>query len=85
MKKAQKLLLLAKQGKEYTVFTRRWWKDNPSYPDGLEPHLGHKKIIAHAETEDDARRMCQRWEEDNRHKKNKYSLKAEFTKTINLT
>lgn len=27
----------------FRVFTRRWWKGNPNYPNGLEPYAGGRK------------------------------------------
>ena len=29
----------------YRVFTRVFWKHNPDYPNGLEPHLGRKHTL----------------------------------------
>jgi len=41
----------------YSVFTRVWWKDNPSWPNGLEPYAGAPKhyLDRHVETEQEAR------------------------------
>ena len=49
--------------KRYVIFSRRWWKDNPDWPTGREPHLGRKKFIARAQYEDDARTICKEWTE----------------------
>jgi len=44
----------------YEVFTRNWWKENKSWPDGLEPDGGARKHhIGYFDTEDEARTFCQ--------------------------
>ena len=43
----------------YKVFTRAWWRDNPKWPNGLEPHAGPKRTICYASTEREARAICQ--------------------------
>jgi hypothetical protein len=30
----------------YNVFTRTWWRNNPAYPNGLEPSPGRKRYMA---------------------------------------
>ncbi len=62
----------------YSVFTRVWWKDNPSWPNGLEPYAGAPKhyLDRHVETEQEARTMCREW--NAKHKPGRYSRKAEF-------
>jgi hypothetical protein len=61
----------------YRVFTRTWWKNNPSWPNGLEPCLGRKTTIAkRVQTEADARAICQRWNAEN--KPGRLSRKAEY-------
>ncbi len=75
------------QAKQYIVFSRRWWKDNPDYPNGLEPHsTARRTFIGYAEWEDEAREMCENWNKEfnERHRSNKYSVKAEYTQTFNL-
>ena len=43
----------------YEVFARNWWKDNPSYPDGLEPDSwAPKTTYREVETEAEARDLC---------------------------
>lgn len=62
----------------YRVFTRRWWKDNPAWPNGLEPDGGARKYTLHRniKTYGEAREIC---EEYNRtHSPGRYSRKAEF-------
>lgn len=58
------------------VFTRTWWKDNPSWPNGLEPQAGDKHYIARRVTMAEARKICQEWNAT--HKPGRYSRKAEF-------
>jgi hypothetical protein len=60
----------------YNVFHRTWWKENPSWPNGLEPGAGKKMAIGEADTEDEAREMCREW--NKAHKPGRYSDKAEF-------
>jgi hypothetical protein len=63
----------------YKVFTRKWWKDNPSWPNGLEPDSTAKKTTLYTgvETEAEARALCREW--NNEHKPGRYSRKAEYT------
>ena len=62
----------------YTAFKRRWWKDNPQWPDGLEPDAtGRKTYLGQFYNEDEAREFCQHWNKD--HNPGRYSVKAEFT------
>jgi len=62
---------------EYRVFTRSWWKENPAYPNGLEPHAGpkrYKRVVF--ETEQEAREYAIAWNEAN--DAGRYSVKMEF-------
>ena len=60
----------------YRIFKRAWWKDNPDWPRGLEPHAGRKRHICYVQTEDEARRYCREW--NAAHNPGKYSTKAEY-------
>lgn len=60
----------------YKVFTRTWWRENPDWPNGLEPHIGRKKYISKANTEEQAQWICQRYNET--HEAGRLSLKAEY-------
>jgi hypothetical protein len=61
----------------YTVFTRTWWKNNPSWPNSLEPHAGRKHTIArNIPTEDAARDICKVY--NSNHKPGRLSKKAEY-------
>ena len=63
----------------FKVFTRNWWKHNPSWPQGLEPDGGARKttIAKNVRTEEEARAICQRWNAS--HKPGRLSRKAEYT------
>ncbi|GAG05435.1 unnamed protein product [marine sediment metagenome] len=60
----------------YQIFKRKWWKDNPEYDDGLEPHTGKKKDITTVETLEEAKDYCQKWNAS--HTEGRYGEKAEF-------
>ncbi len=61
----------------YRVFTRVWWKESPSWPNGLEPYPGAPEhTLARSCTEEEAREMCQEWNAS--HDPGRLSLKAEF-------
>ncbi len=62
----------------YRVFTRTWWRHNPSWPNGLEPSAGTCNYRNHPRnlTYDEARRYCWRWNEE--HPPGRLSRKAEF-------
>lgn len=67
--------------RNYLIFHRTWWKKNPNFPGGLEPEMGRKTLIGYAETQDQARKMCEEWQADfdRSHRSNKLSRKAEWT------
>ena len=61
----------------YQVFTRTWWKENPEWPDGREPCIGHRHYHPHRfETEQEAREYCQDWNAT--HEAGRLSRKCEF-------
>jgi hypothetical protein len=61
----------------YNVFHRKWWQDNPEWPEGLEPKAGRKTYIAKGvSTEEEAREMARGWNAP--HKPGRYSHKAEI-------
>jgi len=60
----------------YKVFTRTFWKENNKYPNGLEPHLGRKTILARVSTREQAITMCHGY--NTTHKPGRLSRKAEF-------
>lgn len=49
----------------YEVFVRNFWKRNPEWPGGREPHLGRKTTLCYVQTEKEAQRACQEYNEDN--------------------
>jgi len=60
----------------YMIFTRTWWKRNPKWPGGREPHKGRKTIIKYVDNPLVARQYC---EEYNRtHPAGKLGRKAEW-------
>ena len=61
---------------QFHIFTRNWWKNNPSWPNGLEPHAGRKTTLGYADTQDEARAMCKEY--NCTHKPGRLSKKAEF-------
>ena len=64
----------------YRVFKRTWWKENPSYPDGLEPSPGKKRYTAKFPTEEAARKYCQRRNREPRTpREERLALKYEYT------
>jgi len=64
----------------YKVFTRTWWKNNPQWPNGLEPCAGRKTTIAKGiQTEQEARAICKRYNDN--HNPGRLSRKAEYTET----
>jgi len=60
----------------YNVFVRNWWRSNPAWPNGLEPHAGKKTYLERGLTYEEARRVCA--EHARTHKPSKLSRKAEF-------
>lgn len=62
----------------FEIFHRTWWRDNPAWPDGLEPCVGESFFIGKAKTEEEAIQMCKEWNDC--HDAGRYSDKAEFMK-----
>jgi len=63
----------------YRVFTRTWWRENPEWPNGLEPQPGRKYTIRSVKTEEEARKICHEWNQN--HKPGRLSRKAEYEET----
>ena len=60
----------------YRVFTRTFWKPNPSWPGGREPHLGRRSYIAHGlSTYEEAREIAKDY--NRTHEPGRLSRKAE--------
>jgi len=48
----------------YRVFTRTWWRENPTWPNGLEPDAtGRKTTLARGCTEEEARAIARQYNE----------------------
>ena len=62
----------------YRVFTRTWWKPNPSWPNGREPGPGPKRTMRGGTrlTYAEAREMCREYNES--HNPGPMSHRAEF-------
>ena len=60
----------------YKVFTRTFWKANDNWPNGLEPHLGRKTLLALVSTRKQAIEECENY--NTTHKPGRLSRKAEF-------
>ena len=61
---------------DFRVFTRTWWKRNPSWPDGREPGAGRKYTLGLVSTEQEARDMCKEYNDT--HDPGFLSRKAEY-------
>ncbi len=60
----------------YRTFTRTFWRENPDYPNGLEPHAGPRHYKAEYSTMEEARAACREWNAE--HPPGRYSRKMEF-------
>ena len=62
----------------YSVFTRTWWKENPSWPNGLEPDASGKRhyLERGLATEEEARRVAKEYNAT--HRPGRLSKRAEF-------
>jgi len=69
---------------KYRIFRRTWWKENPSYPNGLEPEPGPRHYVRGAvfDDEDKCRKECQRLNREAKSsltaEQRRLSLKYEF-------
>lgn len=62
----------------YAVFHRTWWRNNPDWPNGLEPCPGRRTYLARNVSYTTARAMCDDW--NSTHTPGRLSRKAEFQK-----
>jgi hypothetical protein len=60
----------------FRTFTRTWWRNNPAYPDGLEPCAGKKHYVSRHKNEEDARHQCMEY--NRTHKPGRLSRKMEY-------
>lgn len=63
----------------YKTFTRTWWRNNPTWPNGLEPWPGRKHTCGTYQTEQEARNACQQYNDT--HKPGRLSRKMEYEQT----
>ena len=65
----------------YNVYTRSWWKENPSWPNGLEPNSGGRRhyLAKGIGTEEEARSIAQEY--NRTHTPGRLSRKAEFERS----
>lgn len=62
---------------QFNVFVRTWWKDNPAWPNGLEPCPGEKHYLKRrVDDEETARELCQEY--NDAHEPGRLSKKAEY-------
>ncbi len=61
----------------FRTFIRTWWKENPAWHNGLEPHAGPKNYTGDEyEDEDEARKASKAY--NTTHDPGRYSEKMEF-------
>lgn len=61
----------------YRVFTRTWWRENPAWPNGLEPCAGRKTTLAkRLATAEDALEITVQY--NSTHPPGRLSRKAEY-------
>lgn len=62
----------------YEIFARNWWKENPSWPNGLEPDpRAEREYLGEAATEEEAQALCRSYNREN--PPGSLSRKAEYT------
>ena len=66
----------------FRTFTRTWWRDNPTYPGGLEPCAGRKRYLYTFKTQKEARDYAMSWNRiqgpERTKRQVRLSLKCEF-------
>ena len=60
----------------YKTFTRTWWIENPTWPNGLEPGAGRRHYMGHYQNEAEAQAACQAWNAT--HNPGRLSKKMEY-------
>ncbi len=60
----------------YRTFVRTWWKDNPAWPNGLEPEAGKRQYHDRYATHLEAVQACREYNDS--HEPGRYSRKMEF-------
>ena len=60
----------------YRVFTRIWWRNNPNWPNDLEPCADRKHTLGKMPTEEMALALCKQYNDT--HNAGRLSRKAEY-------
>jgi hypothetical protein len=60
----------------FRTFTRAWWRENPAWPNGREPHAGRRTYHGRYYNEDEARAACQEYNAT--HEPGPLSIKMEY-------
>jgi len=60
----------------FRVFERTWWRINPEWPNGLEPHASVKSTVNICFTEAEAQACCRKYNSTN--EPGRLSNKAEY-------
>lgn len=60
----------------YRTFTRTFWRENPAWPNGLEPCAGPRHYHDDYDTMEEAREACREWNAE--HDPGRLSRKMEF-------
>lgn len=60
----------------FHVFHRTWWKENPEWPNGLEPSAGVRYHIEFVDQESEAQAICRQYNDT--HDKGRLSNMAEY-------
>jgi len=71
------MIMKTETAESYRVFVRTWWRNNPDWPNGLEPSAGRQTTIGRRLTAQEAQQMCKNW--NAAHKPGRLSRKAEYT------
>jgi hypothetical protein len=61
---------------KYWTFIRSWWRENPDWPNGLEPCAGDKEYINGHDSEYAAREECREYART--HEPGRLSVKMEY-------
>jgi len=60
----------------FVTFTRTWWRNNSSWPNGLEPYVGTRRHKRRFNTEEEAKAECKAWNDS--HDPGQLSCKMEY-------
>lgn len=65
----------------YQVYVSNWWKENPGWPNGLEPDGTDKHTLKRVSTEAEAQAICTEYNAT--HEPGRLSRKAEYQERKN--